>query len=183
MIIEFEEILVLESNTSFDARFAKWLAVIDINDRFPTRNCISVNAHVLACYAPLCQATRLVPVVEPEIRMDTEHTLERCSEVTKNVLQTVFNQLYTQQVMLERLILKPNVVLPGLTRPKQQSVDGVANATMKCLFRVIQQPVLEIWRGEQVNVPAAQKVLLHRVRCNRVVRRGECNAAIERKPT
>jgi len=83
------------------ARFAKWRAVIAVGDCLPSRGCIEVNAQALARYAALCQEAGLVPVVEPEVLMDGEHTLERCGEVTEDVLRTVFNQLYTQRVMLE----------------------------------------------------------------------------------
>jgi fructose-bisphosphate aldolase class I len=119
------------------ARFAKWRAVITIGDGIPSRGCISANAHALARYAALCQEAGLVPVVEPEVLMDGEHTLERCGEVTEEVLRTVFNQLYTQRVKLEGMILKPNMVLPGLTCPQQAAVDEVASATVKCLFRAV----------------------------------------------
>jgi len=78
-----------------------------------------------------------VPVVEPEVLMDGDHSLERCREVTEEVLRTVFNQLYTQRVTLEGMILKPNMVLPGLTCPKQESVDEVADATVRCLLRAV----------------------------------------------
>jgi fructose-bisphosphate aldolase class I len=182
--------------------------------------------------------------------MDGGHSLERCGEVTEEVLRTVFCQLYTQRVMLEGIILKPNMVLPGLTssprkevsevgvgeqqyqvrlmdrQPNEaQAVDEVADATVKCLLRTvpaalpgvaflsggqscelasarlnamnarfksrlpwalafsfaraIQQPALEIWRGQEGNVEAAQQALLHRARCNRVARRGEYTAAME----
>ena len=97
------------------ARFAKWRAVIAIGDGIPTRGCIEANAQALARYAALCQEAGLVPVVEPEVLMDGGHTMERCCEVTEEVLRTVFNQLYTQRVMLEGMILKPNMVLPGLS--------------------------------------------------------------------
>ena len=112
------------------ARFAKWRAVIAVGDGIPSRGCIEANAQALARYAALCQEAGLVPVVEPEVLMDGEHTLERCREVTEEVLRTVFNQLYTQRVMLEGMILKPNMVLPGLTCPKQETVDEVADATV-----------------------------------------------------
>jgi len=85
----------------------------------------------------LCQEADLVPVVEPEVLMDGEHTLERCREVTEEVLRTVFNQLYTQRVALEGMILKPNMVVPGLTCPKQETVDEVADATVGCLLRAV----------------------------------------------
>jgi fructose-bisphosphate aldolase class I len=89
----------------------------------------------LARYAALCQEAGLVPVVEPEVLMDGDHPLERCSEVTEQVLRAVFNQLYTQRVKLEGMILKPNMVLPGLTCPQQETVDEVADATVICLMR------------------------------------------------
>ena len=119
------------------ARFAKWRAVIAVGNGIPSNGCIEANAHALARYAALCQEAGLVPVVEPEVLMDGDHTLERCSEVTEKVLRTVFNQLYTQQIMLEGIILKPNMVLPGLNCPKQETVDEVADATVKCLLRSV----------------------------------------------
>jgi fructose-bisphosphate aldolase, class I len=119
------------------ARFAKWRAVITMGDSIPSRSCIEANAHALARYAALCQEAGLVPVVEPEVLMDGDHTLERCSEVTEEVLRAVFNQLCTQRVMLEGMLLKPNMVLPGLTCSKQETVDEVADATVKCLLRAV----------------------------------------------
>jgi fructose-bisphosphate aldolase class I len=144
------------------ARFAKWRAVIAVGDCIPSRGCIEANAQALARYAALCQEAGMVPVVEPEVLMDGEHTLERCREVTEEVLRTVFHQLYTQQVMLEGMILKPNMVLPGLTCPHQEKVsevgvgeqqyqvrlidrqqedvsevDEVADATVRCLLRAV----------------------------------------------
>ena len=103
------------------ARFAKWRAVIAVGDGIPSRGCIEANAHALARYAALCQEAGLVPIVEPEVLMDGEHTLERCREVTEEVLRTVFNQLYAQRVMLEGMILKPNMVLAGIDLPQARS--------------------------------------------------------------
>ena len=119
------------------ARFAKWRAVIAIGDGIPSRGCIEANAQALARYAALCQEAGLVPIVEPEVLMDGEHTLEHCCKVTEEVLRTVFNHLYTQGVMLEGMLLKPNMVLPGLTCPKQETVDEVADATVRCLLRTV----------------------------------------------
>jgi fructose-bisphosphate aldolase class I len=119
------------------ARFAKWRAVIVVGDGIPSRASIEANAHALARYAALCQEAGLVPVVEPEVLMDGGHTLERCGQVTEEVLRTVFTQLYTQGVMLEGVILKPNMVLPGTACPKQDSVDEVADATVRCLWRAV----------------------------------------------
>ena len=119
------------------ARFAKWRAVITIGAGIPSRGCIEANAQALARYAALCQEAGLVPVVEPEVLMEGDHTLERCRESTEEVLRTVFRHLYTQRVMLEGMILKPNMVLPGLTCPIQETVDEVADATVKCLLRAV----------------------------------------------
>jgi fructose-bisphosphate aldolase class I len=119
------------------ARFAKWRAVIAVGDGIPSRGCIEANAQALVRYAALCQEAGLVPIVEPEVLMDGEHTTERCFQVTEEALRTVFNQLYTQRVMLEGMILKPNMVVPGLACPKQETVDEVADATVKCLLRAV----------------------------------------------
>jgi fructose-bisphosphate aldolase class I len=167
----------------------------------------------------LCQEAGLVPIVEPEVLMEGAHTLERCCEVSEEVLRTVFTQLCRQGVMLEGMILKPNMMLPGLSCARQEGVDEVADATVQSLLRVvpaavpgiaflsggqspelatarlnamnvrfksrapwalafsfaraIQQPALEIWLGQEVNVPAAQQALLYRARCNSAARRGE----------
>jgi fructose-bisphosphate aldolase class I len=127
----------LAEYSQMGAHFAKWRAVITIADGNPSRGCIEANAHALARYAALCQEAGLVPIVEPEVLMDGEHTLDRCCEVTEEVLRTVFNQLYTQRVTLEGILLKPNMVLPGLTCPKQKAVDEVADATVRCLLRAV----------------------------------------------
>ena len=127
----------LAEYSKMGARFAKWRAVITTGDGIPSRGCIEANAQALARYAALCQEAGLVPVVEPEVLMAGEHTLERCFEVTEEVLRTVFDHLYVQRVTLEGMILKPNMVLPGLTCPKQETVDSVADATVRCLLRAV----------------------------------------------
>jgi fructose-bisphosphate aldolase class I len=119
------------------ACFAKWRAVIALGDGIPSRGCIESNANALARYAALCQEAGLVPLVEPEVLMNGEHTLEQCCKITEEVLRAVFSQLYTQGVMLEGMILKPNMVLPGLACPKQESVDVVADATVRCFLRAV----------------------------------------------
>jgi fructose-bisphosphate aldolase class I len=119
------------------ARFAKWRAVISPEDRLPSRGCIEANAQSLARYAALCQEAGLGPIVEPEVLMEGEHTMERCREVTEETLRIVFNHLWTQGVMLEGMTLKPNMVLPGLDCPKQEPVEEVARATVKSLLRVV----------------------------------------------
>lgn len=119
------------------AQFAKWRAVIVIGDGIPSRGSIEANAHGLSRYAALCQEAGLVPIVEPEVLMEGEHPLERCREVTEHLLRTVFDQLYAQRIMLEGMILKPNMVLPGLDCPKQETVNEVADATVACLLRSV----------------------------------------------
>jgi len=127
----------LAEYSQMGARFAKWRAVIAVGDGIPSGGCIEANAHALARYAALCQEAGVVPVVEPEVLMDGEHTLARCREVTEQVLRMVFNQLYTQRVMLEGMILKPNMVLPGLTRAQHEDVNEVADATVRCLLQAV----------------------------------------------
>ena len=119
------------------ARFAKWRAVITIARDIPSRGCIDANAHALARYAAICQEGGLVPIVEPEVLMDGDHPIERCYRTTEETLRTVFNQLYAQRVVLEEMILKPNMVLPGKDCPKQSSVEEVAETTVTCLLRAV----------------------------------------------
>ncbi|MEP6739200.1 MAG: class I fructose-bisphosphate aldolase [Caldimonas sp.] len=212
----------LAEYAAMGARFAKWRGVIGIGDGLPTPACVSANAHALARYAALCQEAGLVPIVEPEVLMDGEHTLARCDEVTGSVLRTVFAQLRDQGVLLEGMLLKPNMVLPGLACPVQDGVEVVADATVTCLLRnvpaavpgiaflsggqsgelasarlnamnvrfksrmpwalafsyarAIQQPALEIWKGDPANVVIAQRALLARASANRAARRGEYKA-------
>jgi fructose-bisphosphate aldolase class I len=207
------------------ARFAKWRAVFAIGDPLPSRSGMEANAHSMARYAALCQEAGLVPIVEPEVLMDGKHTLEHCRQVTEEVLRNIFIQLNCQRVHLEGMILKSNMVLPGLDCPTPASLDEVASATVESLrrtvpaaipgiaflsggqssvvatarmnamnsrfgstqpwalgfsfVRAIQQPALEIWRGAEGKVTAAQNALLHRARCNRAARRGEYTAAME----
>lgn len=215
----------LKEYSKMGARFAKWRAVIAVSDDLPSRSGLEANAHALALYAALCQEAGLVPIVEPEVLMDGEHTLERCLAVTEEALRNVFIQLNCQRVQMEGMILKPNMVLPGLSCPQQPTVDEVATATVTCLLRTvpaavpaiaflsggqsaelasarlnamnvhlksrlpwavafsfaraIQQPALDLWRGDSVNVGAAQQALVHRARCNRAARRGEYTSAME----
>jgi fructose-bisphosphate aldolase class I len=119
------------------ARFAKWRAVIAIGDHRPSAACLEANAHALSRYAALCQEAGLVPIVEPEVLMDGDHALERCFDVTEATLARVFSALRGQRVVLEHLLLKPNMVLPGARCPQQASVAEVAEATVRCLRRVV----------------------------------------------
>ena len=125
----------LADYAAMGARFAKWRAVIRIGAEIPSRACIAANAHALARYAALCQEASLVPIVEPEVLMDGGHTLARCAAVTTAVLQEVFDQLEAQGVVLEGMLLKPNMVVPGLAASDQSSVDAVAETTVTVLRR------------------------------------------------
>ena len=117
------------------ARFAKWRGVIDIGAGFPTAYAIHANAHALARYAALCQEQKIVPIVEPEVLMDGAHTIERCEQVTNDVLAEVFAQLHVAGVRLEGIILKPNMVIPGKQCPQRATPEQVAAATVRTLKR------------------------------------------------
>lgn len=119
------------------ARFAKWRAVITIGSDIPSTGCIEANAQALARYAALCQEAGMVPIVEPEVLMGGEHTLQQCAAVTEDVLRIVFNQLHAQRVLLEGMLLKPNMVLPGLACTTPTTVAAVAEATVSCLLRTV----------------------------------------------
>jgi|TARA_B100000315_G_scaffold246779_1_gene274526 fructose-bisphosphate aldolase class I len=123
------------------ARFAKWRAVITIAEGIPTRACLEVNAHALARYAALCQEAGIVPIVEPEVLMNGDHSIDRCFEETEETLSVVFHELFKQGVMLEGMILKPNMVISALGCPKQASVVEVAEATLECFLRVVPSAV------------------------------------------
>src|SRR6266480_4346361 len=140
------------------ARFAKWRAVIAIGDKIPTRTCIDANAGALARYAALCQEGGLVPIVEPEVLMDGTHTIERYFEVTQETLESVFHALYEHRVVLEEILLKPNMVLSGKDCPQQASVQEVAEATVRCMKRVVPAtfPGLVFLSGGQSDLQATE---------------------------
>jgi fructose-bisphosphate aldolase class I len=119
------------------ARFGKWRAVLAVGPGLPTNYAIEVNAHALARYAALCQEAGLVPIVEPEVLMEGDHTLERCFEATEATLRAVFEALRAQRVRLEGMLLKPNMVVPGQDCARQASVTDVAAATVACLRRTV----------------------------------------------
>ena len=119
------------------ARFAKWRAVTTIGNAIPGKACIQANAHALARYAALCQEAGLVPIVEPEVLMDGDHTLQRCAQVTERVLRAVFKQLDSAGVLLEGMLLKPAMLLSGSASSEQASVDDVADATVQSFLRVV----------------------------------------------
>jgi len=119
------------------ASFAKWRAVIVIGAQIPSGFCISANAHALARYAALCQEAGLVPIVEPEVLMDGDHDFQTCEEVTTSLLEHVFYELSNHRILLEGVLLKPNMVIPGKECPQQASVSEVAEGTLRCLRRSI----------------------------------------------
>ena len=123
------------------ARFAKWRAVITLGDRMPSNDCILVNAEGLAKYALSCQQASLVPIVEPEVLMDGSHTIDECFDVTISAQKEVFKQLDTQNVMLEGIVLKPNMVVSGNKCTVQAGVEEVANRTVECLKSTVPSSV------------------------------------------
>ena len=127
----------LEEYRTLGARFAKWRAVIEIGDGRPSNFCLDTNAHALARYAVICQDAGLVPIVEPEVLMDGAHSVERSFEVTELTLERVFTALRNQRLVLEHILLKPNMVVPGTDAALQVSVREVAVATVSCLRRTV----------------------------------------------
>jgi fructose-bisphosphate aldolase, class I len=113
------------------ARFAKWRAVIDIGAGFPTSYCIAANAQALARYAAICQEADIVPIVEPEVLMDGDHTIERCEDVTIQVLKVLYRELFAAHVFLEGTVLKPNMVVPGKKCAKQSTPEEIAERTLR----------------------------------------------------
>ena len=119
------------------AKFAKWRAVITIGHGIPTSGCVEANAHALARYAALCQAAGIVPMVEPEVLMDADNTIDRCEEVTEHTLRTLFQALVAQNVVLEHTILKINMVVSGKLCPVQAGMAEIAEKTVRCLKRTV----------------------------------------------
>jgi fructose-bisphosphate aldolase class I len=123
----------LDKDRERGARFAKWRAVVDIGDGVPTWGAIKANAHALARYAAICQAHDIVPIVEPEVLMDGDHSIARCEEVTRLTLKTVFQELFEQRVALEGMVLKPNMVMSGAKSGAADPVELVAERTLAVL--------------------------------------------------
>ncbi len=127
----------LKEYSELGARFAKWRAVITINDSTPTSACIEANCHALARYAALCQEAGIVPIVEPEVLMDGAHTLDACYEVTEATLRTLYNQMYEQNVLLDGSILKASMVVSGKDCSERVGIQDVANSTVECLLNTV----------------------------------------------
>jgi len=140
------------------ARFTKWRAVIRIGNGLPTRVCLAANAHALVRFAAQSQESGLVPIVEPEVLMDGDHTLERCEEVTEAMLRWVFRELAAHRVALEQMLLKANMVVPGQDCPRQATVLEVAEATLRCMRRAVPPavPGIVFLSGGQSDVLATQ---------------------------
>ena len=204
--------------------FAKWRCVLKITDSTPSQLAINENANVLARYASICQMNGIVPIVEPEILPDGNHTLERCQEVTEKVLAACYKALSDHHVYLEGTLLKPNMVTAGHECPTKYTPEEVAKATVTALRRTVppampgvtflsggqsetsatlhlnainvspllrpwaltfsygralQASVLQAWKGKNENVSAAQKVLLHRAKMNRLAAQGKYDPSME----
>ncbi|MEC7747046.1 MAG: class I fructose-bisphosphate aldolase, partial [Candidatus Neomarinimicrobiota bacterium] len=131
----------LKEYFNLGARFSKWRAVITIGESSPSSTCVTANAHALARYAALCQENGLVPIVEPEILMDGSHTIEDSFVITEEVLHSTFYELYGQDVLLEGMVLKPNMVLSGYECSEKASVEDVAELTVTVLKRCVPSAV------------------------------------------
>ncbi len=142
------------------ARFTKWRAVITIGDDLPSVTCIDANADALARFARLSQEAGLVPIVEPEVLMDGNHTLARCEEVTNTVLKNVFVTLFEHRVTLDSLLLKTGMVLPGKDSPHEATLDEVAEATVRCLRDAVPSgvPGIVFLSGGQSDIAATERL-------------------------
>jgi len=142
------------------ARFCKWRAVINIGSGIPSHDAINANAHALARYAALCQEQDLVPIVEPEVLMDGDHTIERCEGVTEWTLKTVFQELYYAKVKLEGMVLKPNMIVPGMKCATQASDQEIAEKTIRVLKDCVPSavPGIAFLSGGQSDVEATARL-------------------------
>ncbi len=131
----------LQEYHELGAGFCKWRAVITIGDGIPTSFCLDANAHALARYAALCQEVGLVPIVEPEVLMDGDHTIERCEEVTTATLKSLYAALHAHRVVLEGTVLKPNMVISGKGCSRQASPEEIAEATVRCFRSTVPEAV------------------------------------------
>jgi fructose-bisphosphate aldolase class I len=150
----------LEEYRGLGARFAKWRAVITIGDGIPSVACIRANAHALARYAAVCQEAELVPIVEPEVLMDADNTIERCYDVTARTLKWTFHELTVQGVDLKGTLLKPNMVIAGKGCPEQASAEEIAEQTIDCFLRHVPAavPGIVFLSGGQSEVQATENL-------------------------
>ena len=147
----------LEEYKEFGARFTKWRAVITIGEGIPTYACIEANARALALYAAFCQEADLVPIVEPEVLIDGDHTIEECDRVTEWTLRTTFSALREHNVHLKGMLLKPNMVISGKDAERQAGVEEVARYTVECLLRSVPPavPGIVFLSGGQTDLQAS----------------------------
>jgi fructose-bisphosphate aldolase, class I len=148
----------LKEYKELGAKFAKWRAVITIGDGIPTYTCLKANAHALARYAALCQEAAIVPIVEPEVLLDGNHSIERCQDCSEDTLRVTFAQLAEHRVYLEGMILKPSMVVSGKDNPRQAGVEEVAERTIRCLKRTVPAavPGIAFLSGGQSAVSATE---------------------------
>jgi fructose-bisphosphate aldolase class I len=148
----------LKEYKELGAKFAKWRAVITIGDGIPTYTCLEANAHALARYAALCQEAGIVPIVEPEVLLDGNHTVERCQEVTEQTLKVTFTALFLHRIHFEGMILKPSMVVSGKENTRQAGVEEVAERTVQCLKRTVPAavPGIAFLSGGQSAVSATE---------------------------
>jgi fructose-bisphosphate aldolase, class I len=148
----------LKEYKELGAKFAKWRAVITIGDGIPTYTCLKANAHALARYAALCQEAVIVPIVEPEVLLDGNHSIERCQDVSEETLRITFAQLAEHRVYLEGMVLKPSMVVSGKDNPRQAGVEEVAERTIRCLKRTVPAavPGIAFLSGGQSAVSATE---------------------------
>ena len=148
----------LKEYKELGAKFAKWRAVITIGDGIPTYTCLKANAHALARYAALCQEAVIVPIVEPEVLLDGNHSIERCQDVSEDTLRITFAQLAEQRVYLEGMVLKPSMVVSGKDNSRQAGVEEVAERTIRCLKRTVPAavPGIAFLSGGQSAVSATE---------------------------
>ena len=150
----------LEEYRGLGARFAKWRAVITIGEGIPTDACLVANAHALARYAALCQEAGIVPIVEPEVLMDADNTLEVCLEVTTRTLHETFDALYGLGVDLQGVLLKPNMVIAGKGSSEQAPAERIAQATVDCVLGAVPAavPGIVFLSGGQSEVQATENL-------------------------
>ena len=142
------------------ARFTKWRAVYKISDHFPTSQSIKSNAHALARYAALVQEAKMVPIVEPEVLMDGSHNIDKCFEVTTNVLNECYNELETHKVNLKGTVLKPNMITPGSKCKEKSSTEEIAKKTLECLKKNVPDkvPGIAFLSGGQSEIEASKNL-------------------------
>ena len=131
----------MEEYYKLGARFAKWRAVYSISPEHPSKQCIKSNAHALARYAALVQEAKMVPIVEPEVLMDGDHTIDKCYDVTSRVLAECYKELEIHNVNLKGTVLKPNMILPGAICKQKATTEEIAKKTLECLKKNIPSEV------------------------------------------